>query len=180
MEAVEAHFLEPLARVFSRPKNLAELARIVGSHCPVHATEEALEGAVKRIVERRKSRTFPSAAELIDAVKAIPPPSARARAEEAADAFDKRERRAFDLLRGSPVAERAIAGHWAPSLTSFVMDAGRLPNSREEPALVERSKANDEGAAAGALRSSVLSLRMAMHEYHERQLVQRRRDEEAV
>ena len=66
------------------------------------------------------------------------------------DAFANREKalnfaehKAIGLLRGSEIAGRAIAEHWAPGLLSFAVKEGRAPNTEEAQRIVAQVRAND-------------------------------------
>lgn len=168
-----AHLLEHLAAVYPRPKAIEGIARRLAAYCPPHATDDAMAAAARRMIENRRSRAFPSMAELIEAVRYLAPPRPPKRtAAGYKPDFDETDREAIRLLRGTAIARQAVAEGWAPGLLDFVRKNGRLPVGTEITGAEAVSRRNDALAAGvtSKLREAVLKLRQAMHDYAERHL----------
>jgi hypothetical protein len=162
-----------LARVYGTPKNLDGLATELARYLPTGTSDEALEVLAQRIVETRKAKGFPSAADLITLVRSIrvEAPARQGSAFISGSEIAQREKAedaAVYAARGSGVARKAIAEHWAPALVSFIRRERRAPDFREINDCIAISRRNDALAIEGG--SMTEKLRQAMHEAAERDL----------
>lgn len=159
---IEKNLIEPLAEFFAKPATFRAIAVRLAAVCPPTATAADLKALADKIIEVRKVKTFPSVGELMTLVKAIKPaaapkrgaPGARVERVGGSDrsfalegdrvaALDEAERRAISFLRGSPLAERAIAEGWAVGLLDFAITEGRAPDAYEERNVIALVRAND-------------------------------------
>lgn len=150
------HLLDKLAPIFGEPQNADGLADALAERCGSHVTAERLGELADRIIETRKLKGFPSAADLIAAVKGIPAPAGtgitgrkfetQAERNERSKAQDLAEKRAIQLLRGTDLAKRAVAELWAPGLIEFAAKHGRAPQADEEGPIIRLSHENNDGA----------------------------------
>lgn len=69
---IRDHLIERLSPIFGMPKNAEGLSENLAKHAHNGVAVEALHELADRIIATRKTKGFPSASELIDAVKAIP------------------------------------------------------------------------------------------------------------
>jgi hypothetical protein len=162
-----------MSRVYGLPKNADGLAAELARYLPVGTSDEALEVLAQRIVETRKAKGFPSAAELITLVRTIrvETPARQGSAFVSGSEVAQREKAedaAVYALRGSGVAHKAIVEHWAPALVSFARRERRAPDFREIADCIAISRRNDAIASEGGPMTE--KLRTAMHEAAERDL----------
>lgn len=148
MSNIENHFVKPLAEFYGRnpfgqgfPLRLEPYAKTLSG--------EALQAVATKLIEKQK--TFPSFAQCRDAI---------ARADEAMTApvstavrpweFQKRDRYDWESrLKGiklcrCPLGMTANQEGWLVSLIEFCEEKERMPNEREIPALVAKSRLNEE------------------------------------
>jgi hypothetical protein len=173
-----------LARVYGQPRNADGLAAELARYVPVGASDEALEALAGRIVETRKAKGFPAAAELITLVRSISvarPTSVQGSGFVSGAEIAERERAedaAVRTARGTGVARKAVAEHWAPALVSFIRRERRMPDFREISDCIAISRRNDALAAeSGGMAEK---LRKAMHEAAERDLGHKAMNSEAA
>lgn len=180
---IRAHLIDRLVPVFGKPQNADGLAEALAARCDPNVAPEALDALVGRIVEGRKAKGFPSAAELIALVKALPvagggaAPGTRkyvtqAERTAAAMAAEAAEKRAIAMLHGTDIAARAVAEGWARCLVEFAAAHGREPTWGEERDIIAPCRRNDVDAEAlrdaangpfAAVAHSVWRLRGEMH-----------------
>lgn len=103
-----------------------------------YATAHQFKEAVRWFRQNRKSRTFPTIAECVEAVKSQPiapadalPAHARSPIEKENPWSSERERLADNLLRGTELGRQAAAGGWIMPLWDWVRVNKRMPNDRE-------------------------------------------------
>lgn len=180
-DVIRQHLLDRLEPIYGKPKNAAGLADELANHVAKDGTATAMEELAARLIASRKAKGFPSASELIAAVKFLPPPRSSSKARtwetnkeriEREKAEDAAERAAIRLLGGA-LARRAVAEGWAPGLIEFTRKQGRAPQADEEGPIIILSRENDEAAQyahreaqgpfAGFARGLV-GFRRAMHE----------------
>lgn len=189
-DAIREHLIDRLEPIFGKPKSVDGLAAELAKHTPEHANELALDGLADRIIASRKAKGFPSASELIAAVKSIPAPAGVAakngrkfQTQEERNARDRAaedaEKRAVKLLAGTDLARRAVAERWAPGLIEFTTKNGRTPQADEEGPVIRLSRENDDAAQAAAREAQgpfaavgrrMATLRREMHEHAARAL----------
>lgn len=166
---IREHLIGNLETIFGRARNADGLAEELARHIPVGATADALAGLARRIVETRRAKGFPPAAELIAAIRALPVGSVTTgRRMTGADRLNEwydRERAAVRLLWRSAVARRAVDERWAPALIDFVIEHGREPDAAEMSRLIAASRRSDIDAAevVGPMRDILVGLRNVMH-----------------
>jgi hypothetical protein len=85
---VKSAFLSRLARVYGEPRNIDGLALELSRYMPAHATEDALEATATRLIQERKAKGFPSAAELIPALRGVPRSAGAASAQESRERYE--------------------------------------------------------------------------------------------
>lgn len=78
---IRDHLIDRLTPIFGRPKNAESLAETLAKHVHSRATTHDLEALAERLIQTRKTKGFPSASELIDAVKTIVPTASAPSAE---------------------------------------------------------------------------------------------------
>lgn len=69
---VKTSLIGRLERVYGTARNAEGLAAELGRYVPMHATDESLGGLAETIIANRKAKGFPSASELIAAVRGMP------------------------------------------------------------------------------------------------------------
>lgn len=171
---VREHLIDRLTPIFGSPKNADGLARELVAYVPDDALAGDLDVLATRMIETRKAKGFPSASEMIVAVRSISAsarhtgPAARygVAAEEAKGGA---ERQAWLAMRsrlvGTELARRAVDGRWAPGLVAFVMKNDRLPDEQEQRRMISESRTNDALARenASVLDGGLVRLREGMH-----------------
>lgn len=73
---IRTNLIERLAVIFGRPHSPDGLAEVLAKDAPAYADEKSFSDLADRVISTRKTKGFPSASELIAAVKAIPPTAA--------------------------------------------------------------------------------------------------------
>lgn len=172
---VREHLIDRLATIFGSPKSADGLAAELARQAPGHATSIGLGALAQRLIETRRAKGFPSASELIAAVKAMPAGDASAStaapkfgvlAEEAAAKAEREAiAKARAILHGTDLAARAVRDRWAPGLFGFVRQHGHLPDSTAEKALIAEARTNDAIARENRnlIGGGVYRLREVMH-----------------
>ena len=177
-EDVMTYLIGPLALVYAMPIAAREMAEQLARECGAWVTAANLEALAERIVGARRSKTFPTLPAMLALVRAIPRPAGtemRYGKQAEADKLrlrDEAELRAISLLRGSPAAQRAIAGRWAPAMLEFATMTGRLPEPDEESRLIAASRINDVDVRdlGGPFANAMQRARATMHETAARRL----------
>lgn len=163
-----------LERVYGPPRNPDGLASELARHLPSTASDDGLELAAERLIANRRATSFPPAADLIAAVRAIPGAGLASRkfSTDAEIERDRQESEAVRRLRGSAIAHKAVSEGWAPSLVSFARENLREPNGIEIERCIATARRNDAIARemTGTLAGSIRQLRDAMHYRAERDL----------
>lgn len=198
VDDVVKHFIDKLAEVYPKPARWQAFAAQVAEVCGEWVTNDDLEALAKRIVGTRRAKTFPDIPTLMAAVRTIPKrapgdtgsgkkrkPVGRSEMiggvlrhftagqdAERMKALDEAEAHAMSLLRGSPLARRAVAEGWGPALIDFAIQQGREPQLAEEHNLIAATRANDVDARdfEGPLREAIQGFRATMHETAARKL----------
>jgi hypothetical protein len=169
--------LTPLAPIFGSPKSVDAIAAELAKHVPNHATEDSLEQLASRLIQTRKAKSFPSAAELIAAVRGIPDHAK----QSTGDGYDatkyaeegKREWQGDQVvkgLRGTPLAHQAIEEGWAVGLTNFAREHLRAPAFNELPAIKRLVAQNDSVYEDPGYLAGLVQLRHDMHDHAKREL----------
>lgn len=151
-----------MERVYGAPRNRDGLAAELARHLPTGASDDALEALAARIVQTRKAKGFPSAAELISAVRAIPVEAARAVGASGNQIeLERRRDAAVRAHRGSAIAHRAVSEGWAPALVSFLREHLRAPDDHEIAECIAIGRRNDQIARESS--AVIQNMRAAMH-----------------
>lgn len=163
---VLTHLIDKLAEVYPKPATAKGIAARVAAAAGEWVRTEDLAALAERIISTRDAKTFPSVPTLMTMVKAIPE-RADAQAGVGAKvrpgrvervggvdrrffkendrlaALDEAERRAIALLRGTQLAQRAIAEGWAVGLIDFAIIEGMAPGFDDEIEIVAKVRATD-------------------------------------
>lgn len=175
---IRENLIDRLIPIFGHPRDANGLAAELVRYAPEWATAVDLAKLADRIIATRKSKGFPSASELIAAIKILPRPqvirgSLADKAFEIEKAREAAHAAALNLLRGGELARRAVDEKWAPALIDFTVANGREPDLREERALIAKSRANDVDVRdlGGTIGRHLQAMRDAMHEAATRRLL---------
>ncbi len=69
---IKTAFLGRLAQVYGEPRNVDGLALELARYAPMHATEDGLRSSASKLIETRRTKGFPAAAELIAVIRTTP------------------------------------------------------------------------------------------------------------
>jgi hypothetical protein len=174
---IEEHLIRPLAKAYGEHRDPAWLAGLLAKSDEMPDLSVAdLSRLANQIIHKRKNRSFPMLPELLSLAKALPReetrPTGGPRQAPAADsekARDEAYERGLRLLRGTPLAMRAIEERWAPELINFATTQGRAPCLDEEAPIIGRARRNDKVTAECWL-PAVRLLRETMHTASARRL----------
>ena len=171
---IKNFLIDRISPIFAKPKGADALARELAKHTPEWTSDEALISLSNRIIETRKVKSFPSASELVSAVKGIPDPrraTPTSKIKSDWRAEREHEERAERLIKSTTMGDESIAGGWAVGLVSFIRETAREPDEIEKSRLIKLVKSNDTVYDnPGALGEPLCELRRQMHKSAEREL----------
>lgn len=171
-EDVSTHLIDRLSEIYAKPATWKGISARVAGACGDWVTTANLDALAEQIIESREAKTFPNVPTLLMLAKNIPQTAASSGsvtgkrrkweekteriggrdrsfvpgsngANEREKAYYEAEQRGYRFLRGTEIAAKAIAEHWAPGLVDFAIREGREPDYEEERAIIAKVRAND-------------------------------------